>query len=87
LGLRWPDQVDIAGFGAFKTARLYRPPLTLVEQPTYEIGKRAVEMLVDNIEGRTKGQPEAVVLQNRLMTREAWLRQSASLDHGPVGAV
>jgi LacI family repressor for deo operon, udp, cdd, tsx, nupC, and nupG len=84
LGVRWPDQVDVAGFGAFKTARLYRPPLTLIDQPAYKIGERAVEMLIDKIEGQTEAPPEVVVLQNRLITRETWLNQAASLDHGPA---
>jgi DNA-binding LacI/PurR family transcriptional regulator len=75
LGLRWPDQIDVAGFGAFKAARLYQPPLTLIEQPTHAMGQRAVEMLIEQIEGRADLQPEAVVLQNRLIPRETWLRQ------------
>jgi DNA-binding LacI/PurR family transcriptional regulator len=74
LGLRWPDQVDVAGFGAFGAARLYRPPLTLIAQPAHEMGKCAVEMLVDQVEGRGGNQPQAVVLHNRLIPREAWLR-------------
>jgi LacI family transcriptional regulator len=84
LGVRWPDRIDVAGFGAFKTARLYRPPLTLIDQPAYKIGERAVEMLIDKIEGQTEAPPEVVVLQNRLITRETWLNQAASLDHGPA---
>lgn len=79
LGLRWPDQVDIAGFGAFEVARLYRPPLTLIAQPTHEMGRRAVEMLIDQVEHRQGDQPQAVVLHNRLIPREAWLRPNALL--------
>jgi DNA-binding LacI/PurR family transcriptional regulator len=79
LGIGWPDQVDVAGFGAFKTARLYRPPLTLIEQPTHEMGKQAVELLIARIEGRATDQPETVVLQNRLVTRDAWLNQAKSI--------
>ncbi len=70
LGLGWPDQVDVAGFGAFATARLYRPPLNLIAQPTHEMGELAVEMLIDHVEGRTDGLPHAVVLRNRFLPRE-----------------
>jgi LacI family transcriptional regulator len=71
LGLRWPDDIDIAGFGAFQVARLYRPPLTLIEQPTHAMGEQAIEMLIDQLEGREITQP-AVVLSNRLISRAAW---------------
>ncbi|MCS7222579.1 MAG: LacI family DNA-binding transcriptional regulator [Anaerolineae bacterium] len=78
LGLRWPDQVDVAGFGAFEVARLYRPPLTLIAQPTHEMGRRAVELLIDQVEHRRENRPQMVVLRNRLIPREAWLRPDAS---------
>jgi LacI family transcriptional regulator len=74
LGLRWPDDIDIAGFGAFQVARLYRPPLTLIEQPTHAMGEQAIEMLIDQLEGREITKP-AVVLSNRLISRAAWAEQ------------
>lgn len=74
MGLRWPDQVDVSGFGAFETARLYRPPLLLVAQPTYEMGRRAVELLLDQVEGRSTGGPRSITLQNQLRPRDSWLQ-------------
>ena len=73
LGLRWPDTVDVAGFGAFDSARLYRPPLTLIAQPTHEMGERAVQLLLDQIEGGTRPERESVVLHNRVIPREEWI--------------
>ena len=73
LGLRWPDTVDVAGFGAFDSARLYRPPLTLIAQPTHEMGERAVQLLLDQIEGGTRPERELVVLHNRVIPREEWI--------------
>lgn len=74
MGLHWPGQVDISGFGAFETARLYRPPLLLIAQPTYEIGRRAVGLLLDQVEGRSKGEPQTITLQNQLRPRDSWLK-------------
>ena len=74
LGLRWPNEVDIAGFGAYATARLYRPPLTLIAQPTFEMGQQAVELLLARVEGRTDGQPKMVQLRNRVILRDEWRR-------------
>ncbi len=84
LGLTWPDQVDVAGFGAFATARLYRPPLTLIAQPTFEMGQQAVEMLVDQVEGRRDGQPKKVELRNRVILRDNWRRVVAEWSHAPA---
>lgn len=74
LGARWPDHVDVSGFGAFETARLYRPPLLLIAQPTYEIGRRAVELLLDQVEGRATGEPQTLILQNQVRPRDSWLK-------------
>lgn len=77
LRISWPDQVDIAGFGAFRAARLYRPPLTVIQQPTYEMAERAVALLLDRINGRNGEDPKRLVLANRLVTRDDWLSQRA----------
>lgn len=77
LGIARPDQVDIAGFGAFHRARLFRPPLTLIEQPTYAMAERAIALLLDQINGRDIQEPKHVTLPNRLVTREDWLDQRA----------
>ncbi|MEJ5200403.1 MAG: LacI family DNA-binding transcriptional regulator [Anaerolineae bacterium] len=72
LGITWPEPVDVAGFGAFATARLYRPPLTVIAQPTHEMGRRAVLMLLERLEDKAIAGMEAVVLPNRVITREEW---------------
>ncbi|MDP9317164.1 MAG: substrate-binding domain-containing protein [Chloroflexota bacterium] len=71
VGLQWPGDIDIAGFGAFQTARLYRPPLTLIEQPARTMGERAVMLLIDQVERRGTAQPH-IVLPNRCILRAEW---------------
>ncbi|MCX7669996.1 MAG: LacI family transcriptional regulator [Anaerolineae bacterium] len=82
LGITWPEPVDVAGFGAFAAARLYRPPLTVIAQPAHEIGRRAVTMLLERVEGKVADDGETVVLPNRVITREEWER---SLFPRPMG--
>jgi len=73
LGLRWPEDVDVAGFGASALGNFYRPPLTLVEQPTREMGRRAVALLVSRLEGDGASANDShVVLPNRLVLRQEW---------------
>lgn len=75
LGLRWPEQVDVAGFGTFSTSRLYQPPLRLIAQPTHEMGRRAVEMLVGYVEGGRANPMESIVLANRVIPPESMVHE------------
>ncbi len=75
LSISWPGQVDVAGFGGFEDARRYRPPLTLIKQPTYEMAERAVDLLLGRINGRDNVEPKHVLLPNRLVTRDDWVGQ------------
>ena len=72
LGLHWPEDVDVAGFGASALGNFYRPPLTLVEQPTREMGRRAVELLAGRLEDESQRTDGHVVLPNRLFLRQQW---------------
>jgi LacI family transcriptional regulator len=89
LGIAWPDEVDLAGFGVFTGSRLYQPPLTLIAQPTYEMAERAVALLVDRIAGRVPTGPTQIRLSNRLITRDEWLEQrrdrEAEMHRHPSG--
>ncbi|MCL4830943.1 MAG: LacI family transcriptional regulator [Caldilineaceae bacterium] len=67
MGLRWPEDIDISGFGAFKTSHLYQPRLTLVQQPAREMGRKSVELLVEQIEDPTQN-AQQIVLNNQITT-------------------
>lgn len=49
LGVRVPDEVSLIGFDDFPGADLVEPPVTVVQQPTYQLGARAAEMLIERI--------------------------------------
>jgi LacI family transcriptional regulator len=50
-GLRMPDQLSLVGFDDEPWTTLVRPELTIVEQPTYDLGTRAGRRLLDRITG------------------------------------
>lgn len=50
LGVKMPNDVAFAGFDDFDLADLTSPPLTVVRQPTQEIGRVATNLLFDRIE-------------------------------------
>ena len=49
-GLKIPKQVAIVGFDDLPLADVFNPPLTVVRQPAYEVGKYAAELLLKRIE-------------------------------------
>lgn len=56
LGLRAGRDIDLVGFD-LGFAPLLSPPLPIVAQPTDEIGRRAVSLLLDVIDGRRREAP------------------------------
>ena len=68
LGLRAPDDVSVIGFDDIPTGDLLDPPLSVVRQPTYQLGARAAELLL-----RRVAEPDApvqeVVLAASLVVR------------------
>lgn len=59
--LTCPDQVSVIGFNDMPFSERFRPPLTTVRVPQYEIGSWAGSLLIDSLE-----RPEAAAQQVRL---------------------
>ncbi len=64
-GLLAPKDYALTGFDDF----VYSVPLTTVKQPLYEEGRKAVEILIEVLEG--KNVPEKIFLPTELITRES----------------
>ena len=69
-GLRIPDDVAIIGYDDMPWAMAVTPPLTVVRQPGYELGARAMELLLRRIEEPTRS-TTVVTLQPELVVRES----------------
>jgi LacI family transcriptional regulator, galactose operon repressor len=67
-GLDVPRDIAVVGFDDANWATALRPPLTVVTQPTYEIGRIAAELLLRRIDGE-KFAPRRVVLRAQLVQR------------------
>lgn len=50
LKLKIPEQVAIIGYDDLPLAAVFDPPLTVVQQPAYEVGQRAAELLFRRLE-------------------------------------
>jgi diguanylate cyclase (GGDEF)-like protein len=68
-GYRVPYDVAVTGFDDVERAASVSPPLTTVRQPVYEQSKKACEMLLDIIRGKTV--PGRVCLPTRMVLRQS----------------
>jgi LacI family transcriptional regulator len=68
LGLRRGTDVDVISFDDVRWAALVDPPMPVIAQPSHQIGRAAVRMLLDMISGT--GGPSVVRLPTRLVTHE-----------------
>ena len=76
LGLNIPGDVGLAGFYETTWATLVQPSLTVISQPTDEIGRAAMELLLRRLEN--PDQPyRQVILKGQLIARESTQPKSA----------
>jgi LacI family repressor for deo operon, udp, cdd, tsx, nupC, and nupG len=68
-GLRVPDDLAVVGFDDIPFAALANPRLTTVAQPSVDMGRLAVEMLLSSIQ--QDEMPPSVSLPVRLVVRQS----------------
>ena len=68
-GLSVPEDISIVGFDDMRYAAIADPPLTTVSQPTKQIGQRAMQMVLHEINGGTSSTPRSEVLPYQLVIR------------------
>jgi LacI family fructose operon transcriptional repressor len=68
--LKIPEEIAFATFDETPWSTLVDPPLTVIEQPTYDIGRTAVELLVKRIQDPTRSTRE-VTLKSKLVVRQS----------------
>jgi DNA-binding LacI/PurR family transcriptional regulator len=72
LGIKIPEQVGIVGFSNNPITEMISPQLTTVEQPAFEMGRRAAEILIGEIESEGEiNQPSDIILETKLIVRES----------------
>jgi LacI family transcriptional regulator len=71
LNIRVPDDISIVGNDDIYYAKIYPVPLTTIRAPQHEIGRRAAEILIRNIESSTILQTEQVILETEFIIRKS----------------
>lgn len=73
LGIRCPEDVALATFDGFPHPEVFRPAVTAVIQPVYEIGRLGAELLLRRLSGVSAGEPVHRRLATELKVRESSL--------------
>ena len=67
-GLRVPEDISVVGFDNIKVSAYIDPPLTTIDQPAYEMGRKAVEVVLQQINNKPLARDREIV-QFRLLER------------------
>ena len=84
-GLTIPGDVALVGFDDLPWADVFRPRLTTVAQPLYELGRSAAELVLNQLSGADH-RPRRVLLPGTLVVRDSsgapeWLRVPIRRSH------
>jgi LacI family fructose operon transcriptional repressor len=67
-GLRVPKEIGLVGFDETTWGAFVEPAVTIIAQPTYEIGTTAAELLLQRVENPDRP-PRKVILHGKLVVR------------------
>jgi LacI family repressor for deo operon, udp, cdd, tsx, nupC, and nupG len=70
MGLRVPEDLSIVGFDNIRTSQIVEPAITTVAQPMYEIGEKAMLLLLGLIKDETLTKRQ-FVLEDQLIIRDS----------------
>lgn len=70
MGIKIPDQVAIVSYGQAESFELYECPITYLEQPLLDLGKKSVELLIAKIKNPAQI-PEQILMSTHLVTGES----------------
>ena len=72
LGLSVPEDIGLVGFSNSTMVELMSPSLTSVKQPAFEMGQKAIELLINLIESkRPVTEFEKIVMQTEIQVRDS----------------
>ena len=76
--VRIPEDIAVVGFSESKEAFIVEPNLTSVEQPTFEMGRNAAQLLLEQIKHNSKNEDKmlskSIILEAKLNIRESSMR-------------
>jgi DNA-binding LacI/PurR family transcriptional regulator len=71
LNIKVPKDISIIGNDDIHYSEIYSVPLTTIRSPQKEIGQKAAEILIRNIESSTPVPIERIILDTELIVRKS----------------
>ena len=71
LGLKVPGDFSVAGFDNVKIGSIFNPALTTYDQPKYRMGIKAIEILVDLLNGKKPKEKEYIIESEGVIVRDS----------------
>lgn len=68
--IKVPENISVVGFGDIALSSIYRPKLTTIKEPNYDIGAVAIRRILKEIKGETIDE-QTIKLPIQLMVRES----------------
>ena len=84
LGISVPTDLSIIGFDNLRLTEHLPVPLTTIDQPKFEMGRRAVDFLLERIEFGHALEPRKEMFEPHLVIRESCGMAPSHMDHGPL---
>jgi LacI family transcriptional regulator len=70
-GIRVPEELAVICFDDSDWFTITDPPLSVVSQPSHEMGKQAAELLLKRINGKGEARPQCYRLPTKIILRES----------------
>ena len=70
-GISVPEDVSVVGFDNIEISKMVNPPLTTIEQPSYETGRVAGKMLIDSLGENTVKSNFTITLEPSIIVRKS----------------
>lgn len=83
LGIRIPEDIDVICFGDSDVGKFLSPAISVVRQPTHELGSKAAQLLLDVIAATGVREERDLVLPTELVLRETCVTRRAQLPAAP----
>jgi LacI family transcriptional regulator len=74
VGMRIPEDIDLICFGNSPVHEFLSPPLSCVNQPTDQLAKKSVDLLLENIDSPDKFNYQQIIVDTELILRGTCIR-------------
>lgn len=80
-GMRVPQDIDVICFGDSDVSDMISPALSCVKQPSYELGVKAAELLLETLKNPDAAREQQIVLPTELTLRETCVDKKKTIRH------